>query len=42
MKKQYELTCCGYEYEEGADLHRGMKVPSCPSCGTNNPEGREC
>ena len=41
-RKQYELTCCGYGYEEGADLHRGMKVLSCPSCGTNNPEGREC
>ncbi len=37
---KYELTCCGYEYDEGEDLHKGMKIPRCPQCGVNNPEGK--
>ena len=38
---KYRLTCCGYEYEEGADLHKGMKIIVCPHCGTTNPAGEE-
>ena len=26
-------------YDEGADLHRGMKIPTCPNCGARNPQG---
>jgi len=37
----YYLECCGYMYDEGEDLHRGMKIPRCPDCGTNNPKGSE-
>jgi len=28
-------------YDEGEDLHRGMKIPSCPDCGMSNPQGSE-
>ena len=28
-------------YDEGEDLHRGMKIPTCPDCGQSNPEGSE-
>ena len=37
---KYELTCCGYEYDYSTDLHKGMKIPRCPQCGMNNPEGK--
>ena len=37
----YYLECCGYMYDEGEDLHRGMKIPRCPDCNTNNPKGSE-
>ena len=41
MMGEYKLLCCGYEYAEGEDLHKGMKVPACPSCGVNNPPGEK-
>ena len=28
-------------YDEGEDLHRGMKIPTCPDCGMSNPQGSE-
>jgi len=37
--KKYKLTCCDYGYDEGEDLHKGMKIPSCPQCGMSNPKG---